>query len=113
MTIALEERLLALLSPVRRAQRDLADKVRSVADLKGRPLAVTAPGTIQDYEIAKVVESAGLGMKDLDIKYIPFPQMAAAFANKEILDVALEVAPPSPRSRSSRSSPCVGSIRKH
>jgi NitT/TauT family transport system substrate-binding protein len=71
---------------------DLADKVKSVADLKGRPLAVTAPGTIQDYEIAKVVDSAGLGMKDLDIKYVPFPQMAAALANKAV-DVALEVAP--------------------
>jgi NitT/TauT family transport system substrate-binding protein len=71
---------------------DLAGIVRRVADLKGRPLAVTAPGTIQDYEIAKVVESAGLGMKDLDIKYIPFPQMAAALANKAV-DVALEVAP--------------------
>jgi NitT/TauT family transport system substrate-binding protein len=71
---------------------DLADKIRTVADLKGRPLAVTAPGTIQDYEIAKVVESAGLTLKDLDIKYIPFPQMAAGFANKAI-DVALDVAP--------------------
>jgi NitT/TauT family transport system substrate-binding protein len=71
---------------------DLADKIKTVADMKGRPLAVTAPGTIQDYEIAKVVESAGMTMKDLDIKYIPFPQMAAGFANKGV-DLALIVAP--------------------
>src|SRR5258706_1503652 len=50
---------------------DLAGTIKSVADLKGRPLAVTAPGTIQDYEIAKTVESAGPGLKGLHNKKIP------------------------------------------
>jgi NitT/TauT family transport system substrate-binding protein len=71
---------------------DLKDKIRSVADLKGRSVGLTAPGAITNYEFGKVLASAGLGLKDVEVKYVAFSQMGAAFANKG-LDAALEVAP--------------------
>jgi NitT/TauT family transport system substrate-binding protein len=71
---------------------DLRDKIKSVADLKGHSVGLTAPGAITNYEFGKVLASAGLTLKDVEVKYVAFPQMGAAFANKGI-DVALEVAP--------------------
>jgi NitT/TauT family transport system substrate-binding protein len=71
---------------------DLKDKIKSVADLKGKIVGLTAPGAITNYEFGKVLASAGLTLKDIDVKYIAFTQMGAAFANKG-LDAALEVAP--------------------
>jgi NitT/TauT family transport system substrate-binding protein len=71
---------------------DLKDEIKAVKDLKGRTVAVAGPGSIATYEVGKVLEGAGLSLKDVELKYIPFPQMGAAFANKAI-DVALAVPP--------------------
>ena len=71
---------------------DLKDEIREAKDLKGRIVAVAGPGSIAVYEVGKVLESAGLTLKDVELKYIPFPQMGAGFANKAI-DVALAVPP--------------------
>ena len=71
---------------------DLADQIKTVADLKGRTVALVAPGSSVIYEIGKTLETAGLTIKDIEIKYIPFPQMGVALANKAV-DVALEVPP--------------------
>lgn len=71
---------------------DLANSIKSVRDLKGKRVAVVAPGSIPIYEVGKVLETAGLTLKDIDIKYMPFQSMGAAFANHAI-DAALEVAP--------------------
>jgi NitT/TauT family transport system substrate-binding protein len=71
---------------------DLVGVIKSPADLKGRTVAEVAPGSSALYEVGKVLESAGLGLKDIDIKYIPFPQMGLALANKAV-DVAFEVPP--------------------
>jgi NitT/TauT family transport system substrate-binding protein len=71
---------------------DLKDAIKSVKDLKGRTVAVAGPGSIATYEVGKVLEGAGLTLRDVELKYIPFPQMGAAFANKAI-DVALAVPP--------------------
>jgi NitT/TauT family transport system substrate-binding protein len=71
---------------------DLKDKIKSIADIKGRAVGLTAPGAITNYEFGKVLASAGLTLKDIEVKYVGFPQMGAAFANKG-LDAALEVAP--------------------
>jgi NitT/TauT family transport system substrate-binding protein len=60
--------------------------------LKGRPIAEVAPGSSAHYEVGKVIESAGLTMKDIDLKYIPFAQMGIALANGAV-DVAFEVPP--------------------
>ncbi len=71
---------------------DLKDQIKTVADLKGRTVALVAPGSSVIYEIGKTLETAGLSLRDIEIKYIPFPQMGVALANKAV-DVALEVPP--------------------
>jgi NitT/TauT family transport system substrate-binding protein len=71
---------------------DLKDEIRSVADLKGRSVGVAGPGSVAVYELGKVLEGAGMTLKDVELKYIPFSQMGAGLANKAI-DVALAVPP--------------------
>lgn len=71
---------------------DLADRVRTIADLKGRVIATNGPGSVSTYEIGKILETAGLKITDVDLKVLPFPQYAIAFANKAI-DAALAILP--------------------
>jgi NitT/TauT family transport system substrate-binding protein len=71
---------------------DLVGTLKTPADLKGRSIAEVAPGSSAHYEVGKVIESAGLTMKDIDLKYIPFAQMGIALANGAV-DAAFEVPP--------------------
>jgi NitT/TauT family transport system substrate-binding protein len=71
---------------------DLRDKIKSIAELKGRPLASNSRGAITNYEIGKIFEKAGLAFRDADIRFIPFGQMSVAFANKAI-DAAVMIQP--------------------
>jgi NitT/TauT family transport system substrate-binding protein len=71
---------------------DLKDKIKSVADLKGRPLASNSRGSITNYEIGKILATVGLGFRDVDLKFIPFTQVAIAFANKAV-DAAFVIPP--------------------
>jgi NitT/TauT family transport system substrate-binding protein len=71
---------------------DLKDKIKDIAQLKGRPLASNSRGAITNYEIGKIFEKAGLAYKDADIRFIPFTQMSVAFANKAI-DAAFMIQP--------------------
>jgi NitT/TauT family transport system substrate-binding protein len=68
------------------------DKIKTVADLKGHTVALNAPGSIIGYDLYKVLGSAGLGVKDVDVKYIPFPQMGVALQNGAV-DAAVDVPP--------------------
>jgi NitT/TauT family transport system substrate-binding protein len=68
------------------------DKIKTVADLKGHSVALNAPGSIIGYDLYKVLGSAGLGFKDVDIKYISFPQMGVALQNGAV-DAAVDVPP--------------------
>jgi NitT/TauT family transport system substrate-binding protein len=63
---------------------DLRPEMRTLADLKGKSLDVIAPGSINVYVAAKLLASVGLTLKDVDLKYIPYGQVAPAFANKAI-----------------------------
>jgi NitT/TauT family transport system substrate-binding protein len=71
---------------------DLRDKIKDIAQLKGRPLASNSRGAITNYEIGKIFEKAGLAYKDADIRFIPFSQMSVAFANKAV-DAAFMIQP--------------------
>jgi NitT/TauT family transport system substrate-binding protein len=71
---------------------ELKDKIKTVADLKGRRVGISAPGSTSVYEIGMVLASAGLRIKDIDLKYLAFTQMGPALANGA-LDAALAVAP--------------------
>ncbi|HEY3917550.1 MAG TPA: ABC transporter substrate-binding protein [Stellaceae bacterium] len=70
----------------------MADKIKTVADLKGHTIAVNAPGSLTIYEAGKMLESVGLTINDVDVKYMPFPQMAVALKNGAI-DSAEEIPP--------------------
>src|SRR6202051_260113 len=71
---------------------DLRDKIKSIAELKGRPLASNSRGAITNYEIGKIFEKAGLAYRDADIRFIPFAQMSVALANKAV-DAAFMIQP--------------------
>jgi NitT/TauT family transport system substrate-binding protein len=73
-------------------RKDLVGKIKTPADLKGRPVAEVSPGSSALYEVGQVLASAGLDLKDIDVKYIPFTQMGTALANGAV-DAAFEVPP--------------------
>lgn len=63
---------------------DLKEQIRKFADLKGRKVAINAAGSALVYMLGKMMESEGLSIKDVDVVYIPWPDMGAAFARKAI-----------------------------
>ena len=63
---------------------DLQPQIRRVADLKGKKVAVNAAGSALTYMLGKILESEGLTLKDVDVVYMPWPDMGTAFANKAI-----------------------------
>jgi NitT/TauT family transport system substrate-binding protein len=71
---------------------DLKDQVKSFKDLKGKVIASNATGSVSTYEVGKMLEREGLTIADVEIKVIPFPQMAVAFVNKAI-DAAIVIPP--------------------
>jgi NitT/TauT family transport system substrate-binding protein len=71
---------------------DLKDQIRTPADLKGRVVGLSSPGSTSMYEVASVLASAKLELKDIEPKNLAFSQMAAAMTNGA-LDAAMEVAP--------------------
>jgi len=73
-------------------RKELVGKIKTPADLKGRAIAEVSPGSSALYEVGQLLASAGLDLKDVDIKYIPFTQMGTALANGAV-DAAFEVPP--------------------
>jgi NitT/TauT family transport system substrate-binding protein len=73
---------------------DLKDQVKTIADLKGRTMAMLGRGSTAFYEGGKILETAGLTLKDVEIKYMPVTQTPTAFAGK-VIDVGLAI-PPQP-----------------
>ena len=71
---------------------DLKDQIKTVKDLKGKVIASNGAGSVATYEIGKILETTGLTLADVEIKVIPFPQMAVAFHNKAI-DGAIVIPP--------------------
>jgi NitT/TauT family transport system substrate-binding protein len=71
---------------------DLKAKIKTIADLKGHSIALSAPGSAAVYEVGKVLETAGLTLADVDVKYIGFADMGVALANRAV-DV-LDIVPP-------------------
>jgi NitT/TauT family transport system substrate-binding protein len=71
---------------------DLANEIKTIKDLKGRTIAINAPSSVALYEVTRILESAGLTIKDVETKVIPFAQMGIAFQSKAI-DAALEITP--------------------
>jgi len=71
---------------------ELKDKLKVPSDLKGRTVAVVSRGAVLVYEVAKVLEAGGLTLADVNLKYIPFGQMATALTTGAV-DAALMISP--------------------
>ena len=71
---------------------DLKDQIRRFADLKGKKIAINAAGSPLVYMLGKMLESDGLSLKDVEVVYMPFPDMGPAFASKAI-DAGTSVEP--------------------
>jgi len=71
-------------------RKDLADKVKGPADLKGLQVGMTPPGlgTSAGYAMNNWVATGNITPNDFHIQPIPFPEMPAALTNKA-LDVAM------------------------
>ena len=67
-------------------RKELWDRgeVRSVKDLKGRPVATNAMSSPVVYEWAKALEKVGLTLADVDLKEIAFGLMVTALEKKAI-----------------------------
>ena len=71
---------------------DLTGQITRLKDLKGRIVASNGQGSVSTYEVGKMLETDGLTIADVDIKVLPFNQMAIAFTNKAI-DAAIVIPP--------------------
>ncbi|MBM4435562.1 MAG: hypothetical protein FJ028_10810 [Chloroflexi bacterium] len=63
---------------------DIADQVRTPADLKGRTVALAATCTVIDTELSVLLERGGLKRSDITVRTIPYADHAAAFASRSI-----------------------------
>ncbi len=76
---------------VRRSLHD-SGAIRTLKDLKGRKVALAAPGSAAGNVFVKLLEKGGLTMNDVEVVYLGFPQHFAALANGAI-DAALTAQP--------------------
>src|SRR6267154_2554009 len=51
---------------------ELKDTVKSLKDLKGRPVASNGAGSVSTYETGKMLGREGLKLTDVDLKILPF-----------------------------------------
>jgi NitT/TauT family transport system substrate-binding protein len=75
-------------------RKDLIDSgaFKSLADLKGKKIALIANGAADESVINQALKKAGLADADIEKVFLPFPQHLAAFANKAI-DAAISAEP--------------------
>jgi len=67
-------------------RKDLADsgRYKSLSDLKGLSIAVAAQGANSESTLNEAAKKGGLVYDDIDIVYLPFPEMYAALQNGAI-----------------------------
>lgn len=67
-------------------RKDLWDsgQIRSLADARGRRLAVNARGNITEYTAWLILGRRGLGLEDVNQQILPFPDQVAGLANGSI-----------------------------
>lgn len=62
--------------------------IRSVADLKGKTIAVNNVGSVQEITVRRAAQRAGIGATSVKVIGIPFAQMGSVLRNKQV-DAAL------------------------
>lgn len=67
-------------------RRELMDsgKVKTVADLKGRPIGVTAVGVYTHQAAIRILRKGGLEARDVRLVNLPYPDMVAGLASGAI-----------------------------
>jgi NitT/TauT family transport system substrate-binding protein len=73
-------------------RKDLADQVRSAADMRGRSVAINVRGGANEYLLTKALAQGGLGLGDVDLVLMPFPDVPQALAQGAV-DFALPAEP--------------------
>jgi NitT/TauT family transport system substrate-binding protein len=63
---------------------DLQSVVKTLQDFKSRKIAVNAPNAGLQYMVGKMLESVGLTIRDVNVVYMPWPNMGPAFTTQAI-----------------------------
>jgi NitT/TauT family transport system substrate-binding protein len=71
---------------------DHKGQITRLSQLKGKTIATNGSGAVSTYEVGKMLETDGLTIADVDVKVMPFTQMAIAMRNKAI-DAAIVIPP--------------------
>jgi NitT/TauT family transport system substrate-binding protein len=53
-------------------------EVRSIKDLKGKPVGILGAGALSEYQLARYLEREGLTINDVQTKYMSFPNAITA-----------------------------------
>jgi ABC-type nitrate/sulfonate/bicarbonate transport system substrate-binding protein len=67
-------------------RQDLAEsgEVQTAADLRGRSVAVNAPGNVSDFYVERALRDAGLGKEAVNETILSLPAMITAFGNRSL-----------------------------
>ncbi len=71
---------------------DLKGQITRLSQLKGKVIATNGTGAVSTYEVGKLLETDGLSISDVELKVMPFTQMAIAMRNKAV-DAAIVIPP--------------------
>src|SRR5215813_6735628 len=71
---------------------DHKGQITRLAQLKGKVIATNGSGAVSTYEVGKMLETDGLTIADVELKVMPFTQMAIAMRNKAA-DAAIVIPP--------------------
>jgi NitT/TauT family transport system substrate-binding protein len=77
---------------VRKALWD-SGAVRTVPDLRGRPVAINGPAGGGEYTLATVLRKHGMAIEDVNVVYMPFPDMVTALGGGSIDSAASIIEP--------------------
>ena len=67
-------------------------KIAKLSDLRGKNIGSNSIAAVTTYELGKMLQTAGMTLKDIELKTLPFPQMGAALRNGA-LDATLNIPP--------------------
>jgi NitT/TauT family transport system substrate-binding protein len=73
-------------------RKDLADKVRTFADLRGRSIGITTRKASSEFVLLKGLRAVGLTGNDVNLIVMPFAQVNVALANGS-LDAGFQIEP--------------------
>ena len=71
------------------ARKDLVDSgvIKTMSDVRGRKVGINHPRGMTEYFAAQGLKTGGMTVDDVEMVYLPFPDMVQALSNKA-LDVA-------------------------